>query len=187
MAQCLSVRMAERQWTRWTKNDLSAQCQYEVPVAGLLDMQRQLNVKRGPKRARRCALCDTPCRTKCSHCLTVHCCSFGCQRQDWPNHRTVCQQPSPQIAQYVVVAVPDYHCFWEYQERLVANYSESDLVVCILSRDVFTTMFGEDATRRTVLNLAVHGRPHLYVASLFSPRQTPPRSHGLAGFSASTT
>ena len=27
-------------------------------------------------------------------------------------------------------------------------------------------MFGEDATRRTVLNLAVHGRPHLYGAPL---------------------
>ena len=181
----MSLRMVEGCWTRWMKADLNAECQSVMPVAGLLDIQKRLNIKRGPKRARRCAMCDAPCRTKCSHCLAAHYCSFGCQRQDWPNHRLVCQQPSPQIAQYTAVMMPDYQCFWKYQEQVSARWSsEHTLALCIMSREAFAAMFGEDAVRRTVLSLALHGRPQLYVASLFAMDRS---CNGTGVTSSSTT
>ena len=114
-------------------------------------------------------MCQAVSHRKCSHCLATHYCSRECQSLHWIDHKHHCKQPVPRVERHVVVALPDYDCFWNYENWLRRQNSEGLLGVVILDRSTFTQQFGEDAMRRTILNLAFHGRPTCYVCGNLWP------------------
>lgn len=164
----LSKRMLKGDWTPWHQTDIDAEWQKDVPVTGLLDIQKQLGLRRGPGEERRCVVCQAESRRKCSHCLATHYCSHECQRLDWKAHKLDCRQPTPSVQRHVGVAVPDYACFWNYEAWLGQQNSEGFLGIVIMARELFREMFSHDAERRTILSLAVHGRPSCHVCGVFA-------------------
>lgn len=40
-----------------------------------------------------CAVCDTPCNSRCARCKAVHFCSAACQKTAWKEHKKTCEPP----------------------------------------------------------------------------------------------
>ena len=77
-------------------------------------------------------------------------------------------QPTPSVRRHVVIAIPDYACFWNYQAWLGQQSREGVLAIMIMTRENFREMFGYESERRTILSLAIHGRPSCLVSAVYS-------------------
>ena len=77
-------------------------------------------------------------------------------------------QPTPSVRRHVVIAIPDYACFWNYQAWLGQQNNEGVLGIMIMNRENFREMFGYESERRTILSLAIHGRPSCLVSAVYS-------------------
>ena len=168
--EMLAQRMVDAAWTSWRQDDVKAEWKKDLPTTGLLDVQRRFfRMRRGARSARRCACCGGDCQKKCSQCLTTHYCSQACQRRHWPEHKDQCQQPIPKIHRHLALAIPDFRCCWHYQAWLTSRTSDhQSLSVAIINRDTFVEIFGEDSLPRTLLNLAIHGRPSCFLCNIFA-------------------
>ena len=164
----LCERMVKEDWNPWDQVEIDAEWHKDVPTTGLLDIQKRLGLKRGPRSERKCEVCQKESRTKCSHCLATHYCSRECQRLDWMIHKIDCCQPTPSVRRHVGIAVPDYACFWNYQAWLGQQNNEGVLGIMIMNRENFREMFGYESERRTILSLAIHGRPSCLVSAVYS-------------------
>jgi len=58
--------------------------------------------------------------------------------------------------------------FWNYQAWLGQQNSEGVLGIMIITRENFREMFGYESERRTILSLAIHGRPSCLVNAVYS-------------------
>ena len=86
-------------------------------------------------------------------------CSAECQAADWETHGPACSPATSILEEFPAIAVPDYRCFWAYQNAACKDGPRDVINVCILSRVNFVEMFGEAAVQRTCLHMAVHGKP----------------------------
>ena len=91
------------------------------------------------------------------------------KQKHWPQHRLQCKGFAVAIEEHLCIAVPDYSCFWQYQHAFSkqANLA-SDMPVMVMSRERFDDMFGAKAATRTILHLALTGKPLLCIASAFA-------------------
>ena len=140
----------------------------EPPVPFLLDVQQKLGLKRGPGWERCCAVCSAASRLKCGHCLATHYCSRACQKDHWGVHQVGCCQPTPRVERHVAVALPDFACAREYQKWFCEQPSTDMFGVAILTRNTFGEKFGADAADRSMLHLALKGRPAFYTCDLYA-------------------
>ena len=162
----LPMRVLTENWSYYTRNDLDAAWSRPVSLSGLMRLERRLGRRPEPNHA--CAVCNAPTRTKCSHCLQVYYCSVNCQREHWSLHRDECQIPEATVERHVGIAVPDYCCFWAYQQWLERQtLTEGDPGICIMSLEMFQEQFGYENLRRSCISLALTGRPACLVINCF--------------------
>ena len=173
VGELLGGRMLRRDWCTWGMDEIDAEWWKEVPISGLLEIQHKLGVKRGPGEDRACAVCGAVSRTKCSLCFATHYCSRECQKTHWTVHRDGCRQPSPKVAGHVGVVMPDYACFWNFMGWLERNWRAKNqgLGIMVVTRAEFIKSYGEAAEKRSILSLALHGRPACYVCRVFSKEE----------------
>ena len=80
------------------------------------------------------------------------------------------KSPVPSFEVHHAIAVPDYKCFWRYQAALPMSTEQVGLL--IMTRDRFENMFGVEATQNTVHDLAILGKPAVYMAKAYNiPQQ----------------
>ena len=121
-------------------------------------VQRRLR-KETVKGSRKCEACGKTTSIKCQGCKDVYYCDPECQKANWKQHKKKCKMPQLSIQEHVLIAVPDYVCFWQYQKALIAVNSDEHLGISVMSRGRFVEMFGDDATTVTILTLAATGKP----------------------------
>ena len=160
-------RIVSNDFKLWPSSDIDGEWLKPVPLSGLIKVERRLG--RGLSAEDRiCVGCGEPTRSKCSTCLRAHYCSSLCQRTDWRRHREICRIAEPIVSQKLAVAMPDYQCFWTYQDWLAKQCTnEERLGTVILSREYFIDMFGEDHAKRTCVTLALSGRPQCLIVRVF--------------------
>ena len=155
----------------WTLAAVSEEWQKPMPLNGLLKIERKLGLQ-PPAEERVCVRCKTGSSLKCSVCLRTHYCSFSCQKDDWPSHRSTCSKPELRITSSLAVAMPDYQCFFTYQNWVpITPKKDSNLSVVVLARKTFIDMFGTDNEQRTCLSLAIFGRPQCLLLRVFHGRE----------------
>ena len=104
-------------------------------------------------------------------------CDQKCQKIHWPGHRRECKPPAVDIEEHIVIAVPDFQCFWRYQSAQSELAASAAFVgVLVVNRSVFEEMFGVEAAGRTIHDLAVFGKPSPYITKTCSlPQAEDPR------------
>ena len=125
---------------------------------------------------------------KCSICFNARYCSEACQKEHWrPHHKKTCTPPEPKVEQHVALVVPDYHCMWKYHHWFIHHPGSDTLgyTVMINNKQDFEKEYGHDAIERTVLKLALMGRPHPYAAMVYCPKSTDPSGSAGSGHAAS--
>ncbi len=154
--------------------------------AELRDAQLRLGIKRTAHVIDPvCAWCQTAMGhqyRKCAVCLTARYCSDSCQKKHWPSHRQVCLAPNPRISGYVVVCLPDYLCFRQYIDWASKRKTPGTVGFMLMNRTVFDEEHSVEASKRSILSLAIRGHPDLVMASvkgstaqaLAPPRQEDP-------------
>ena len=126
MAAALVARLLDDKWEFHLNSDIDASWSVPLPKAKISKMERQLGKRSEP--VRKCWICEAPARSKCQRCLEAYYCSEKCQKQHWKIHRAKCKDPPPAIKQYVCIAVPDYQCFFQYQQAVYAAANSSTRV-----------------------------------------------------------
>jgi len=160
-------RILKQDFKVWTLADVSKAWQKPVPLNGLLKIERTLGLQ-PPAEERVCVRCKTASRLKCSVCLRTHYCSFSCQKADWPSHRSTCSKPKLQLMSNLAVAMPDYQCFFSYQNWVPNTPRDGgNLGVVVMARQDFIDTFGSDNEQRTCLSLATFGRPQCLILRIF--------------------
>ena len=161
MAQALADRMINTDWHYWDPAailDLPP-VEHEFIAA----QQKNLGIKRTAVHDKSCVVCGaestaTTTYRKCGECLVTYYCSRECQRVDWPMHKSLCKPPPHKMLNEYAVAVPDYAVCHQYQRD---SPGRDSLGVIVISQQKFQEMFGDDTMKRTILQLAVSGRPGL--------------------------
>ena len=161
----LAARIMADTWVFLRGSEVADEWKQESPTNHKLKHERRLGERARPLRI--CYVCAKKGHKKCSRCLQVYYCSAMCQQLHWERHSTECKPAESSLREYLAIAVPDYRCFWQYQnslclfqESLIKDKPRCDVVnVCIISREQFDSMYGASATLRTCVNLAVNGRP----------------------------
>ena len=165
----MAQRLLDNDWNFYSQCDLDAGWSSTTPPDTVRHIQRTL--RKCKKRPRKCVVCHIATRSKCRACEDVYYCGQACQKLHWPQHRDECKPPS--LSEILAIAVPDYHCFWQYQNANAARANPAIFVsVTVMSRERFRTMYGPNATFRTILRLALTGKPSLHVAKMFGDDST---------------
>ena len=138
----------------------------QTPPDTMRDVQRRLR-KETVKGSRKCETCGKTTSIKCQGCKEVYYCDEECQKANWKKHKKKCTMPPLSIQEHVLIAVPDYECFWQYQKALIAVNSPEHLGISVMSRERFKEMFGDDATLVTIMSLAATGKPWPHVIRAF--------------------
>ena len=170
LGDSLVLRMVADAWSYWHLSSIDEQRKKDVPVAGLLKVE-QLIGGEAVQPSRYCMVCNKFTRRKCSHCLITHYCSRECQCRHWHEHKANCKVPGSKVQQHIVVAVPDYACFWQYQEWLGRQNSHDKFGIVIMARPLFEEMFGEKCRKKTILHLAMYGKPSFLLTDIYSLRE----------------
>ena len=158
MEALLVARLLGDKWEFNLLSEIDARWSAPLPKAKLCKMERQLGRRSEP--VRKCWICEAPTHSKCNRCLEVYYCSEKCQKQHWEIHRAECKDPPPVITQHVSIAVPEYQCFFQYQEAVYAAADSSTRVgIMVMSRANFDDAYGYRNHVRTIVNLAVFGKP----------------------------
>ena len=162
----MAQRLLDNDWNFYSQCDLDAGWSSTTPPDTVRHIQRTL--RKCKKRPRKCVVCHIATRSKCKTCEDVYYCGQACQTKHWPQHRNQCKPPALSIQEHLCIAVPDYCCFWQYQTANAERANPAiDVSVTVMSRERFSTMYGPNATFRTILRLALTGKPSLHVAKLF--------------------
>ena len=168
MCLALAARMKDNDWSYWKGSELPD----SAPVFCLdyqIELQSNLGIKRTHVTDKDCANCGMPQptegtdpRKKCGRCLVVYYCSSQCQRAHWCIHKHVCKAHLPRLEHAYAIAVPDFAVCHQYANFVVAHGEYTDeMPIIIMSRDRFTDIFGADEMKRSILHMAVHGRPSI--------------------------
>ena len=165
MAGKLVERLLENKWEFHLHSDIDPALCVPLPKVGVRKMGRRMGLRSEP--VRKCWACEAPCRTKCQRCLEAYYCSRACQKLQWKTHEGNCKEPTPAIKSDVCVAVPDYQCFFQYQQAYIAENDGTLVSIMIMSRGNFDAMFGSRSHLRTIANLALFGKPLLLAAKTF--------------------
>ena len=154
----LAERILSDSWAFHKKTEVDESWLRPTPVNNMLKHERRLGRRAEPVHV--CATCGGNGRRKCTRCLHTYYCTPVCQERDWRRHRTTCIPMESSLQEYLAIAVPDFRCFFQYQDALArrAN-SEEDVGICIMSLGIFSEMFGEKMILRTCVNLAINGKP----------------------------
>lgn len=166
MAGALVARLLDNKWEFHLNSDMDPRWSAPLPKAGIRKVERNLGKRSEP--VRKCWVCEASCRLKCQGCLETYYCSLKCQKRHWKTHKDHCKEPTPAIEQHVCIAVPDYECFFQYQQALSGVENSSTYVgIMVMSRGNFDAMFGSKNHLRTIVNLALFGKPSLLPATAF--------------------
>ena len=157
----LARRIITNDWhfRRWC--DLGDHLRPDTPPESLKKIQRKLWKKANPP-VYSCVVCATPTKTSCKVCREVYYCGHECQKKHWKEHKGSCKSPALICDVHHAIAVPDYQCFWQYQNALPVSTDHVGLM--IMTRVNFENMFGVEATQNTVRDLAILGKPAVYMA-----------------------
>ena len=132
---------------------------------GMLKHERNLGLREEPVHS--CAQCGNRGLKKCSRCLLVYYCTTGCQKRNWKQHKKTCSPMESTLQEHFAVAVPDFKCFFHYQGALGRRHSdEGALGICILSLEDFTDRFGKEGVFRTCTDLALYGKPSMFIINV---------------------
>ena len=154
----LVLRLLHNEWAFHLRTDIGAEWSVPVPVDKINKIARKMGKKNQPDR--RCLVCLTETTHKCSKCHEVYYCGEACQAQHWSRHRRHCKIPVPAIGENVCIGVPDFACFWQYQKALMEHgNSDINVGIMVMSQANFNETFGSRMLLRTIISLAVHGKP----------------------------
>ena len=132
---------------------------------GVLKHERSLGLREEPVHI--CAQCGNRGLKKCSRCLLVYYCTPGCQKRNRKEHMKICSPMERTLQEHFAVAVPDFECFHHYQGALEKTHSdEGSLGICILSLEAFTHRFGKEGMFRTCFDLALNGKPSMFIINV---------------------
>jgi hypothetical protein len=166
----LAWRILHCSWQPLTFEDIDAAWQRPVPIGELLDIQKFMHIKRGDSVPAVCGCCNRRAKKRCGICLSIYYCSPSCQHAHWVHHRHSCKLPNPKIQGYVSVTLPDYSVAFQYVQWMGGGQAPGDIGVCIENKDTWIRIHGEDTMRRTILNMAVHGKPAIVMCRVFAEK-----------------
>ena len=171
MAHTLAERMLHKEWSYWDQTQILSLPPVEHQF--IATQQKYLGIKRTAVQDKSCELCGAVSTAttgeayrKCGQCLVTYYCSPQCQRLDWPRHKGICGPPPFKVLNEYTVAVPDYAVCHQYQQQ---SHGRDRLPIIVISRERFQEIFGADAMIRTILQLAVSGRPSLNLLNCTFP------------------
>ena len=166
LAEELVSRILHERWNFELKKDIDPASLTPTPLAQMQTYQRRLR-KETDNPSRTCETCQRKTRIKCQGCKEVYYCNIDCQKANWKQHKKKCKMPPLSIQEQVLIAVPDFDCFWQYQHALIAVSSDEHVGISVMSRDRFAEMFGDDAAKRTLTTLATTGKPFQCLTRVF--------------------
>lgn len=166
LTERLLQRIMEQDWVIFRKSEIPDHPEFVLRDEQLLQIQRQaFKMKRSNADDKKCAACGIEGVQKCSICLQTYYCSRQCQQTDWKQHKKACVAPKPKITANIYLAMPEYDCFMEYQNWLVAKCKkdgEEQVPLMISNRNTFEEQQGKGAGMQTILHLIQHGKPYGY-------------------------
>ena len=165
----LLARMRSNDWSYWSEEDVDST---DVSLPGVpfrLAASRRLGIKRTNVEVKVCAVCGSEVDlVKCGICLVTYYCGPVCQKHDWKEHKISCLPPEPRVQNYNAIAVPDFVATRQYVDYAGSNGQAQGMALIVLNSEYFTSVFGTDATLRTLVSLAHSGRPHRYIINVTS-------------------
>ena len=159
--------MRDRDWTFWSRADIPKVL--EEPHLGHFLLEQRRNIVYAFRKAQKCCNhCGANQHLrKCGRCLCSYYCNVHCQRADWAAHKPVCVVANPYLIplrnREYVLALPENEATTTYANDSSFHADVSCIGVHTVCEADFANHFGDGATLRTLLRLAIEGRPHPYM------------------------
>ena len=161
----LASRILLDNWEFQLRSELDDALLRPTPPETMKSMERTL-IK--ANRSRKCVVCQTATRSKRRGCEDVYYCGTPRRKAHWPKNCLERKVRAVAIEEHIGIAVPDYRCLWHYQHAISLRANSAMYIgMTIMSRERVAEMFGDKATKRTILRLALTSKPSLYLTEVF--------------------
>ena len=168
VGQKLVQRIWSNTWSYHTRSDVQdrrGSALEPTSTNGMLKYERKLGIRE--EAVHTCVQCGQRGLKKCSRCLLVYYCSSECQKGNWKQHKKNCTPMESTLEEHFAIAVPGFKCFFHYQGTLEKQKSEDGVLgICILSQEKFIDMYGQDGLYRTCVDLALYGKPSMFLINV---------------------
>ena len=175
LGEMLATRMQNNIWAEPPWEQIPQEWKDKAAVgyseAEKLRAQAKLKIKRGKTvTERKCAFCSSTINTagkhRCARCLDTRYCSRECQGLHWPDHKATCAPPAAKVVAHTAIALPEHECTVMYMNWFKNNVVHPTVGIMIMNRQTFLREFGQEQYRKTLLTLALSGRPDFNMVSI---------------------
>ena len=164
----LADRMTSSSWVLLADDEIPVACVapcVHVSAAKKLSEKKIAKVK--PDSYHVCGFCNAYGKHKCANCLRQYYCSAECQRKHWPVHKAICTPAEDMNTNSLALVLPDFPVCYQYRDFVEQSEEAQSYGILIQATTMFEQTCGQGSIERTLLCLALKGKPHPNFVNVF--------------------